>query len=73
MTMKEGLKINTYFKYVRRVGWCIGECNCCLDLSVSVGGLHSRLDLPAEERDEDQSRTGPAVLTDAGPGRRASG
>lgn len=42
-------------------------------LPVSVGGLHSRLDLPAEERDEDQSRTGPAVLPDAGPGRGASG
>lgn len=32
-----------------------------------AGWLHSRLDLPVEERHADQSRTRPAVLTNARP------
>lgn len=31
------------------------------------GRLHTRLDLSAQECDADQSRTGPAILTDASP------
>ncbi len=47
--------------------------NILLPHLVFIGGLHSRLDLPAEERDANQSGSGSAVCSDARSGWGTAG